>query len=88
MDIAKPDGTLLFLHELSAATRIPFQRVVPPLGTLDLLLVVPTALPAGAVALDAVLFYRNVRTPYFRAATGDAAATAPEVEVARVRVGP
>jgi DNA-binding beta-propeller fold protein YncE len=86
MDIARPDGTLLFLHELSASTRIPFQRFVPPLGSVDVLLDAPAALPSGAVELDAVLFYRNVRTPFFRAATGNASATAPEVEVARVHV--
>ena len=43
-------------------------------------------LPEPAVELDAVLFYRNVRTPYFRAATGSGVGTAPEVEVARIAV--
>ena len=49
MDIAKPDGTLLFLHELSESTRIPFMRFVPPLGTVDVVYVeAPSALPVGA----------------------------------------
>jgi hypothetical protein len=86
MDIAKPDGTLLYLHELSESTRIPFSRFVPPLGTADVTLDAPAALPSGAVELDAVLFYRNVRTTYFRAASGSGTATAPEVQVARVAV--
>ena len=42
MDIARPDGTLLYFHELSASTRIPFQRVVPPLGAVDVYLAAPT----------------------------------------------
>ena len=86
MDIAAPDGTLLYFHELSKSTRIPFARVVPPLGTLDLAFADPGPLPSGATALEAVLYYRNLRTPYFRAATGDPTSTAPQVEVARVAV--
>jgi hypothetical protein len=38
------------------------------------------------VYFDAVLYYRNVRTPYYRAASGDSAGNAPDVEVARERV--
>lgn len=86
MDIAKADGTVLFLHELSETTRIPFNRRVPGGGSMDVFLLAPTSLPAGTVELDAVLYYRNVRTPYFRAATGDSAATAPETEMARAIV--
>ncbi len=86
MDIAKADGGLLYLHELSETARIPFARIVPPLGTVDVVLAAPATLPTPAVALDAVLYYRNVRTPFFRAATGDATATAPATEVARARV--
>jgi YVTN family beta-propeller protein len=86
LDIAKEDGTLLFLHELSETTRLPFERRVPAFGETDLVVTPPKALPPGAVGLDAVLLYRNVRTPYFRAATGDPKAIAPEVEVARVAV--
>ncbi len=83
LDIAQADGTLLYLHELTDTTRIPFDRRVPAGGSLDL--VVPTPnIPPEAVTLEAVLFYRNVRTAYFRAATGNMTATAPDVEVARV----
>src|SRR5262249_41310818 len=45
MDIAKSDGTVLFLHELSETTRIPFDRRVPANGELELLLAVPSTLP-------------------------------------------
>jgi DNA-binding beta-propeller fold protein YncE len=85
MDIAGPDGGVLLLHELSDATRVPFVRRVPGGGSLDLTIPAP-ALPAGAASLDAVLVYRNVRTPFFRAATGDAFATPNDVEVARTQV--
>jgi hypothetical protein len=51
-----------------------------------LTLTAPATLPSPAVTLFAVLYYRNVRTPFFRAATGDASATAPDVEVASVAV--
>jgi DNA-binding beta-propeller fold protein YncE len=85
MDIARPDGGVLLLHELSDATRIPFLRRVPGGGTLDVTLAAP-GLPAGAVSLDAVLLYRHVRAPFFRAATGDPAAIPTEVEVARTPV--
>jgi DNA-binding beta-propeller fold protein YncE len=86
IDVAAADGTILYLHELSKSTRIPFARLVPPLGSVDVLIAAPASLPAGATQLDAVLYYRNVRTTYFRAATGSGTATAPQVEVARVTV--
>ena len=86
MDIATADGGILYLHQLSQMTRIPFARFVPPRGSVDVTLTAPITLPSTAVELDAVLYYRNIRTPYFRAATGDASATAPSVEVARVQV--
>jgi DNA-binding beta-propeller fold protein YncE len=86
MDIASADGGVLYLHQLSQTTRIPFARFVPPHGSVDVTLTAPDSLPSPAVELDAVLYYRNVRTPYFRAATGDASATAPTIEVARVQV--
>ena len=88
MDIAKSDGTILLLHELSETTRLPFNRRVPGGGSMDVFLQAPTSLPAGTVELDAVLLYRNIRTPYFRAATGDALSNAPETEVARAIVPP
>jgi hypothetical protein len=83
IDIAGPSTELLLLHELSETTRIPFDRRVAPMKTLDVSIPAPTSLPDGAVELDAVLFYRNVRTTYFRAATGDPMGAAPDVEVAR-----
>jgi hypothetical protein len=86
MDIASADGTLLLLHQLDQTTRIPLARFVPAGGQLSFFLDSPASLPAGAVGLDAVLLYRNVRTPYFRAATGDPTSSAPEVEIARVSV--
>ena len=86
MDIAKPDGTLLFQHELSESTRVPFDRRVRSGAALDFVVPAPAALPAGATELHAVLLYRNVKTAYLRAATGDPAATAPEVEAARTVV--
>jgi hypothetical protein len=33
-----------------------------------------------------VLYYRNVRTTYYRLALGDATAVAPQTELARVKV--
>ncbi len=85
-DIASADGTVLYLHELSRSTRIPFARFVPPLGTVAVTVPAPSALPSGATGFDAVLYYRNVRTPFFRAASGSTTATAPQVEVARTAV--
>jgi DNA-binding beta-propeller fold protein YncE len=86
MDIASADGTLLYHHELTDMTRIPFARFVPSLGSVDVVIPVP-ALPGAFTELDAVLYYRNVRTPYYRAASGDATGHAPDVEVARAMVG-
>ncbi len=83
LDVAKADGTLLLRHELSETTRIPFDRRIPAQGISAVAIPVPASLPAGTTKLDAVLKYRNVRTPYFRAATGDPSAAAPDVEVAR-----
>ncbi len=87
MDIAASDGTILYQHELTQATRIPFERVLPAQTSMELVVPVPLALPPTAVELDAVLLYRNIRTPYYRAATGDPTGHAPDVEVARVAVG-
>jgi hypothetical protein len=87
MDIAAADGTLLYQHELTSATRIPFERVLPAQSSMEIVVPVPLALPPTAVELDAVLLYRNIRTQYYRAATGDSTGHAPDVEVARVAVG-
>jgi YVTN family beta-propeller protein len=83
IDIASSDGTVLLEHQLSQATRIPFDRRVPPKGSVVVSVTPPASLPAGTAELDAVLQYHNVRTTYYRAATGDATGTAPTVEVAR-----
>jgi hypothetical protein len=87
MDIADADGGLLYQHELTSATRVPFQRVLPAQSSMEIVVPVPVALPVTATELDAVLMYRNVRTQYYRAATGDPTGQAPDVEVARVAVG-
>ncbi len=86
MDIAGADGGLLYRHELTEATSIPFQRVVPAGQSVEVVIPTPTSLPAGAMGYEAVLYYHNVRTPYYRDATGDAGSSAPAVEVARVGV--
>jgi len=72
---------------VNSSTRIPFERVLPAQTSMELVVPVPLALPPTAVELDAVLLYRNIRTPYYRAATGDPTGHAPDVEVARVAVG-
>ncbi len=87
MDIAAADGTLLYRHELTDATRIPFQRVVPAQGSVEVVVPIPPALPANEAKLRAVLYYRNVRTQYYRLATGDASGSAPDVEVASTVIG-
>jgi hypothetical protein len=86
MDIADADGGLLYQHELTEATSVPFERVPPAQTSMELVVFLPT-LPPTAVELDAVLLYRNIRTQYYRAATGNATGHAPDVEVARVAVG-
>jgi DNA-binding beta-propeller fold protein YncE len=88
MDIATADGTVLYRHELTDATCIPFERVVPAMSSVEVVVPVPPALPQGASQFEAVLYYRNVRTTYYRDATGDPQGAAPTVEVARVPVQP
>lgn len=85
LDIASSDGTVLLRHELTDATRLPFDKRVHANGDVDFLVTIPD-LPPGASGIDAVLYYRNVRTPYFRFATGDPKSSAPDVEVARVHL--
>jgi hypothetical protein len=86
MDIAQADGTILLRHELSLATRVPYDVRVPAGKSQTLFVPVPSVLPSGAASLDAVLYYRNVRTTYFRDATGEANGAAPTTEMARVTV--
>ena len=88
MDIAGADGGILYQPRADQATRIPFERVVPAQSSIEVVVPVPTDLPPTATELDAVLFYRNVRTQYYQAATGTTRTDhAPDVEVARVAVG-
>jgi DNA-binding beta-propeller fold protein YncE len=87
IDIADGDGGVLLKHELTNTTRIPFDRRVPAGGSIDVTVPVVNAPPETAT-FEAVLFYRNVRTTYIRAATGDASATAPDVEIARITIAP
>jgi hypothetical protein len=84
IDIAKPDGEILYNHELTEATRIPFDLRVPA-GEAQAMFI---SLPADVAqsTLDAVLYYRNVRTTYLRATPGNSSAIAPSSEMARVQV--
>lgn len=86
MDIAGADGGLLYRHELTETTSIPFERVVPAGQSVEVVIPTPSSLPAGAMGYEVVLYYHNVRTQYYRDATGDTTASAPAVEVARVGV--
>jgi hypothetical protein len=86
IDIAKADGTVLYEHELTEATRLPFDVRVPSGEAQALFIPLPASLPAGTVKLDAVLYLRNVRSTYYRAATGDPSGVAPSVPVARTSV--
>lgn len=86
IDIANAQGTVLYRHELSEALSIPFDRRVPPGATLELVIPSPGTLPSGATELDAVLYYRNIRTTYYQAATGSSTATAPAFEMVRAVV--
>jgi hypothetical protein len=86
MDIANADGGLLYKHELTETTSLPFERVVPAGASVEIVVPAPSVLPTGATNYQAVLYYRNVRTQYYRAATGDSAGSAPTVQLASVTV--
>lgn len=86
MDIAQADGGLLLQHELSLATRVPYDVRVPSGESQTLFVPLPSTLPSGTVRLDAVLYYRNVRTTYYQDAIGSDAGAAPTTEMARVTV--
>lgn len=85
-DIAEADGTPLLLHQLSAATRVPFDVRVPSGEAQTFFVPTPGGLPQGTVTTDAVLLYRNVRTTYYRAAMGVDAGAAPTTEMVRAQV--
>jgi hypothetical protein len=86
IDIAEADGTILLEHQLSLATRIPFDVRVPPQGSVTVSVTPAATLPSGTAELDAVLQYHNIRTTYYRAATGNATGSVTPVEIARVKV--
>jgi hypothetical protein len=86
IDISGPDGTVLLRHELTEATRISFDVRVPAGEAQAFYVPLPSTLPQGAASLDAVLYFRNVRTTYYRLATGDPNGAAPTLELARSQV--
>jgi hypothetical protein len=86
IDIAAVDGTVLLSHELTEATRVPFDVRVPAGQAQALYVPLPTAMPPGTASLDAVLYFRNVRTTYYRLATGDPGGAPPTIEIARTQV--
>ena len=86
IDVADASGALLLRHELNEAASMPFDVRIPAGEARALFVALPAELPAGTASLDAVLDYRNVRTTFYRAASGDPMGAAPTVEVARVRV--
>jgi DNA-binding beta-propeller fold protein YncE len=83
-DIADVDGGVLLHHDLSLAARVPFDLLVPPNAAQSLFVSVPSTVPTSS--LQAVLYYRNVRTTYYRDATGDSAGHAPDVELTKTAV--
>jgi DNA-binding beta-propeller fold protein YncE len=90
MDIAGADGGLLLRHELSLAERIPFDVTVPPLGAQAFF--VPVDAHWATKDLVARLYFRNVRTTYYRAAMADGGTgtgndcSAPSILVAETQV--
>lgn len=88
MDLADADGTELFKHEVGLAAMLPFERRIEPGDHATMVVPVPSAMPVGTKELDAVLYYRSVRTSYYRKALSDPKALVPEVELARAVVTP
>ena len=85
IDIAAADGSLLEYHELASATRIPFDQRIPSGEALTFFIPVGS-LAQGVQTIDVVLYYRNIRTTYYRAATGDPSAVPPQTEMARIHI--
>jgi hypothetical protein len=79
IDIASADGTILLFHEVGRATSIPFDQRIPSGEALAFF--IPVSL-AGIKKVEASLYYRNVRTSYYRAATGDQNAVPPQTLMA------
>ena len=87
LDLSSSDGTVLQLHELGLATAIPFDRRVPAGGAVHFSIDAKSLLATpNVVTVDAVLHYRNVRPPFYRAALGDPKALPPDVAIARTTV--
>jgi hypothetical protein len=82
-DFAGADGGVLLKHQLSVASRIPFDLRVPPGGAQSLFVPVPTSLQT--LSLRARLYFRNVRTTYYRFATGSQC-SAPSTLLAETQV--
>jgi DNA-binding beta-propeller fold protein YncE len=87
-DIADAEGHVLYAHQLSEVVSVPFDRRVPPGGSVDLSVPAPTTLPPGTAHLDAVLLYRNIRTTYYLLATASSTGSVTAVEMARTAVPP
>ncbi len=85
-DIADSNGNILYEHQLSEVLSVPFDRRVPPGGSVTLSIPAPSSLPTGATQLDAVLLYRNIRTTFFQAATDSSTGSVTAVEMARATV--
>jgi DNA-binding beta-propeller fold protein YncE len=83
IDFAQADGTVLLRHELTQATRVPFDVRIPPGEAQALFVPVP---PQPGTTLDAVVVFGVVRATYYRFAVGDPGATAPTIEMARTAV--
>jgi hypothetical protein len=83
-DFADVDGGLLFDHQLSLVARVPFDVRVPPGEAQSFFVPVPSSVETSH--LRAALYYRNVRTTYYRDATKDPAGHTPEVAMIQVPV--
>jgi len=89
-DIARADGTVLLLHELSETVRIPFERRVAAQGSVDVTMPIPANPPvgtSGARTSSCSTTTGTCETPYFRAALADPNQDSPpDVELARTRL--
>jgi DNA-binding beta-propeller fold protein YncE len=87
LDLADVDGKILRLHELGLAVAIPFDRRAAPVQKTPLTIDASSVISAsGVVTVQAELHYRNVRPPFYRAATGDATGLPPDVVIAQTNV--
>jgi hypothetical protein len=84
IDFAQADGTVLLRHELTQATRIPFDVRIPP-GEAQALFVPVPPQPAGTT-LEAAVEFAVVRPTYYRFAVDDPDAAAPTIEMSRTAV--